>query len=222
MPLAVFDLDGTLVSSAEDLISTLNYVLKTEGLEEVEVAPFRPWVGFGAKKLMEKGFAANGLETTAEKLDALLPKFLDHYEQHMAVKTRLFDGARPALDDLIAHDWTLAVCTNKSTRLTGPLLEKLEIEHLFAAVVAGDTYANAKPHAEPLLGAIQTAGGTIETSVMVGDTSTDINAARAADVPVIAVDFGYSPVPIQDLKPDHIISHFDELFGAIKTLLPEQ
>jgi len=222
MPLAVFDLDGTLVSSAEDLISTLNYVLKTEGLEEVEVAPFRPWVGFGAKKLMEKGFAANELETTAEQLDALLPKFLDHYEQHMTVETRLFDGARQALDDLIAHDWTLAVCTNKSTRLTGPLLEKLEIEHLFAAVVAGDTYAKAKPHAEPLLGAIQTAGGTIETSVMVGDTSTDINAARAADVPVIAVDFGYSPAPIQDLKPDHIISHFDELFGAIKTLLPEQ
>lgn len=221
MPLAVFDLDGTLVSSAEDLISTLNHVLKSEGLQEVEIAPFRPWVGFGAKKLMEKGFAANGLEITAEQLDALLPKFLDHYEQHMAVETRLFDGARQALDDLIAQGWTLAVCTNKSTRLTGPLLEKLEIYHLFAAVVAGDTYAKAKPHAEPLLGAIQTAGGAIDSSVMIGDTSTDINAARAAGVPVIAVNFGYSPVPIQDLKPDRIISHFDELNDALTTLLAE-
>ena len=215
MPVAVFDLDGTLVSSAEDLIATLNAILKSEGLDPVDIPPFRKWVGFGAKRLMEKGFEANGVATTAEQLDALLPRFLDHYEANMAVHTRLFDGALTAMEGLRADGWSLGICTNKSTRLTLPLLEQLGISSLFASVVAGDTFSRAKPHAEPLLGAIERAGGTPSASVMVGDTVTDIDAAKAAGVPVIAVDFGYSPEPIADHGPDRIISHFDELRSAI-------
>ena len=146
MPVAVFDLDGTLVSSAEDLIATLNAILKSEGLDPVDIPPFRKWVGFGAKRLMEKGFEANGVATTAEQLDALLPRFLDHYEANMAVHTRLFDGALTAMEGLRADGWSLGICTNKSTRLTLPLLEQLGISSLFASVVAGDTFSKAKPH----------------------------------------------------------------------------
>lgn len=218
MPVAVFDLDGTLVSSAEDLIATLNAILNSEGLAPVDVAPFRKWVGFGAKRLMDKGFQSHGITKTPDQLDALLPRFLDHYEANMTVHTRLFDGALEAMESLKADGWSLSVCTNKSTRLTLPLLDQLGISSLFSSVVAGDTFSKAKPHAEPLLGAIDRAGGTAAGSVMIGDTATDIDAAKAAGVPVVVVDFGYSPEPVAGLGPDRVISHFRELRSAIDTL----
>ncbi|GGB42473.1 phosphoglycolate phosphatase, bacterial [Roseibium aquae] len=218
MSVAVFDLDGTLVASLEDLVASLNAVLESEGCVPVEPSSMRGHVGFGARVLIQKGLEANGRPWTAPDIEARLPRFLDHYERTFTTHTRPFEGALAALDRLRSNGWRLAICTNKSTRLTLPLLEELDLRDLFDAVVAGDTFENAKPHGEPVLGAIQLAGGTVQGSVMIGDTRTDIDAARAAGIPAIAVTFGYSPVPVAELGADGVIGHFDQLDAALSGL----
>ncbi|MBO6756986.1 MAG: phosphoglycolate phosphatase [Roseibium sp.] len=218
MSVAIFDLDGTLVSSMEDLVDTLNAVLTGQGHNPVDYGPMRQWVGSGAKVLMQKGFEANRQPWTHAEIDMLFPAFIDHYEQHMANRTRPFEGAINVLDRLREKGWRLAVCTNKSTRLTGPLLDRLDLTRYFDSVVAGDTFARVKPHPEPVLGAIERAAGTVAGSVMIGDTRADIEAARAAGIAAIAVDFGYSPVPVHTLEPDAVVSHFNELESAFAAL----
>jgi len=218
MPVAVFDLDGTLVASMEDLVASLNVVLDHLNLPPVEAAAMRPFVGSGARVLIQKGLEAHRQTCTPEEIEELLPRFLDHYEKTFTLHTRPFEGAVDALKALKAQDWRLAVCTNKSARLTHPLLEALDLNRYFDAVVAGDTYHKPKPDPQPLLGAIERAGGAARGSIMIGDTKTDIDTARAVGIPVIAVDFGYSPVSIHTLNPDAVISHFTELTQAIDHL----
>ena len=215
MSVLVFDLDGTLVSSMEDLAATLNAVLIRAGYEAIEPDSVRNMVGQGAKVLLQRGLTANGVAWTEEQIVPLYQHFLDHYEAHLAVHTRPFPGVIEALDHFKAEGWRLAVCTNKVERLTVPLLEQLDLDKYFDAIVGGDTFAVPKPRAEPVLGAIERSGGTSAGSMMIGDSKTDIDAARAAGIPVIAVDFGYTPIPVTELGPDRVISHFNELQAAI-------
>jgi len=218
MSVLVFDLDGTLVSSMEDLVATLNVVMTAAGHEAIPQDKVAHMVGMGAKVLIQRGLDHNQIPWTDETIAPLFEHFLEYYAANIAVHTRPFEGVEAALETFRANGWKLAVCTNKAERLTIPLLEALDLDRHFDAVVGGDTYSNPKPHAEPLLGAIERAGGTADGSIMVGDSVTDINAARNAGVPVIAVDFGYTPVPVRELGPDRVISHFDELAGAVAAL----
>lgn len=216
MSVLVFDLDGTLVSSMEDLAATLNAVLTHAGYEAIEPESVRNMVGQGAKVLLQRGLAANGVAWTDEQIAPLYQHFLNYYETHLAVHTRPFPGVIEALEEFKAEGWRLAVCTNKVEWLAVPLLEQLDLDKYFDAVVGGDTYAVSKPFAEPVLGAIERSGGTSAGSIMIGDSKTDIDAARAAGIPVIAVDFGYTPIPVTELGPDKVVSHFNELQAAIR------
>jgi len=218
MSVLVFDLDGTLVSSMEDLVATLNAVLERAGHGTVPQDKVANMVGMGAKVLLQRGLDYLEIAWSDATITPLYEDFLEHYAANIAVHTRPFDGVVPALDRFRADGWKLAVCTNKAERLTLPLLAALNMTDHFNAVVGGDTFAVSKPHAEPVLGAIKRAGGTQEGSIMIGDSVTDINAARAAGIPVVAVDFGYTPVPVSELGPDRIISHFDELADAVADL----
>jgi phosphoglycolate phosphatase len=218
MSVLVFDLDGTLVSSMEDLVATLNAVLKKAGHGTVPQDKVANMVGMGAKVLLQRGLDYLDIAWSDEMIIPLYEDFLEYYAANIAVHTRPFDGVIPVLQRFRADGWKLAVCTNKTERLTLPLLAALNMTDHFDAVVGGDTFAVSKPHAEPVLGAIQRAGGTLEGSIMIGDSVTDINAARAAGIPVVAVDFGYTPVPVTELGPDRIISHFDELADAVDGL----
>jgi phosphoglycolate phosphatase len=220
MSVLVFDLDGTLVSSADDLVATTNAVLTASGFSPAPDDQLRPMAGHGAKALLKCGLEENGIAWSEDMIAPMFRQFLEHYEVHMADTTRPFPGAVVALERLRSAGWLTAVCTNKSERLTHGLLERLDIARLFDAVVGGDTYPVSKPDAQPVLGAIANAGGTTDGALMIGDTATDINAARAARIPVVAVDFGYTPVPVRELGPDLVISHFDELEMAIRTLRP--
>lgn len=222
MSVVVFDLDGTLVSSKDDLVASLNVVLTGAGLEAISSAGMQGVVGYGAKFMLKHGLEANGVVWTEDMIEPLYARFLEHYQANMAVHTRPFPGAITALQQLRAGGWRLAVCTNKTTRLTLPLLDRLDMARHFDAIVSGDTYAVSKPKPEPVLGAIERAGGNRLGSVMVGDSNTDIEAARAAGIPVIAVDFGYTLVPVSELSPDKVISHFDQLDAAIKSLSQAQ
>lgn len=218
MSVLVFDLDGTLVSSMEDLVATLNVVMTASGHTAIPPGDVKNMVGLGARVLIRRGLEFNGVEATDEIVTPLFEHFLEHYAAHIAVHTRPFDGVVRALENFRQEGWRLAVCTNKAERLTLPLLDTLDLTRHFDAVVGGDTFAHAKPHAEPVHGAIARAGGQIRGSIMIGDSGTDIDAARNAGIPVIAVDFGYTTVPVRELYPDRVISHFDELAGAIRAV----
>lgn len=215
MSVLVFDLDGTLVSSMEDLVATLNVVLTAHGHSAVPKENVVHMVGMGAKVLLQRGLEFNGVTWTDETIEPLYRHFLEHYAANIAVHTRPFDGVEVSLKTFKDQGWKLAVCTNKAERLTLPLLEALDLSQYFDAVVGGDTFACSKPNAEPVHGAIERAGGKVEGSIMIGDSGTDINAARNAGIPVIAVDFGYTPVHVSELGPDKVISHFNELSNAI-------
>ena len=220
MSVLVFDLDGTLVSSMEDLAAALNVVLTEAGYRALPPDAVRTMVGSGARVLLERGLTANNASWTEDSMAAMHERFLAYYEAHVADRTLPFPGVLDALAQLRAKGWRLAVCTNKAERLTLPLLDALDMTSHFDAIVGGDTFDRPKPDAKPVLGAIERAGGKVAGSVMIGDSVTDINAARAAGIPVIAVDFGYTPVPVTELSPDVVISHFDDLHTALAKVLP--
>jgi phosphoglycolate phosphatase len=218
-PIAVFDLDGTLADTIYDLVGTLNVVLATEGLPALPVAQGREMVGAGARALIERGLAAAGREVTPAHLDGLHRLFLAHYNENLCVETKLFPGVSGALDQLEAAGFRLAICTNKYEELSVGLLKALGLAHRFAAICGRDSFAYFKPDPRHLTLTIEKAGGDPARAVMVGDSRTDIVTAQAAGIPTIAVTFGYSDTPVEELGPDRIVDHYDQLFEAVRSLL---
>jgi phosphoglycolate phosphatase len=218
-PTIVYDLDGTLADTAEDLVATLNYLLGREGLAPLPVESAGSLLGAGARALIVRGFAASGKTLDPQTLEALFADYLDYYEAHIADRTRLYPGVDQALTAFERAGWRQAVCTNKIESLAKLLLAKLGVAERFAFVCGQDTFGIGKPDARPLLMTIAASGGANDRAIMVGDSITDIKTARAAGLPVIAVDFGYSDAPVAELGPDRVISHFDELMGACGALL---
>jgi phosphoglycolate phosphatase len=218
-PLIVFDLDGTLVDTAPDLIGSLNAILTREGMAPLPLASARNMIGGGARKLLERGLEAEGHTVTAAEMDRLVADFITHYADHIADHSRPFEGLETALDQLSAAGCMLAVCTNKREWLSKRLLDKLALSTRFAAVCGADTFGVAKPDPVILRQTVVRAGGQISSTIMVGDAGTDVGVARRAGVPVIGVTFGYTEVPIAQLNPDVVISHMKELPGAVSGLL---
>ena len=214
----VFDLDGTLVDTAPDLINALNVVLAREGLPPVPLASARNMIGAGVRKLVERGLEAEGVEVTPAELARMMDDFISHYAEHIADSSRPFEGLEAALDALAGDGYRLAVCTNKLEWLSKRLLDRLNLSARFAAICGADTFGVSKPDPAILRQTVARAGGALAGTVMVGDAGTDVGVARRAGVPVIGVSFGYTEVPIADLKPDRVIHHMRELKGAIEAL----
>jgi phosphoglycolate phosphatase len=217
-PLLVFDLDGTLADTAGDLVATLNAILQREGYPGIETAEARAMVGGGARLLIQRGLSAHGASVSDARLDELFVDFLAHYEDHIADETVLFPGVFEALDRFETAGWAFAVCTNKIEHPSVLLLNALGIADRFRAICGKDTFAVSKPDGGAVLQTIARANGDHRRAIMVGDSKTDIDAARNAGIPVVAVDFGYTDQPVANFKPDRIISHFDELWDAVAAL----
>jgi phosphoglycolate phosphatase len=217
-PVLVFDLDGTLVDTAPDLLGTLNAVLAEAGHAPVEEAIARTMIGRGARMMLARGFAARGVDLDAAGLDRANARFLDLYEARVAAMSRPFPGVEDALDRFAAAGFRLAVCTNKYERLSRLLLDALGLSDRFAAIAGQETFGVSKPHRDHILKTVAAAGGSPEDAVMVGDSITDIDAARAAGVPVVAVSFGYTDIPVRDLAPDRVIDAYDELWDTVASL----
>ncbi len=215
----VFDLDGTLIDTAPDLIHTLNLVLAQEGLPAIPFAAARNLIGGGAQIMIQRALAAEGRDATDAEMERLYGAFIAYYSEHIADQSRPFPGLDRALDDLSAAGHTLAVCTNKLEWLSLRLLKALNLTQRFAAICGPDTFGVQKPNPEVFRQTVRRAGGEPSRAIMIGDSKTDIHTGRAARVPVIAVDFGYTDVPIASLQPDRIISSFSELPAAISELL---
>lgn len=219
-PIIVFDLDGTLIDTAPDLIGTLNQVLAEEGLPAIGFDHARPLIGAGIRPLLERTLAEQRIAADSAMVDALFARYLRLYGAHIADRSRPYPGVVEALDRLAGQGFVFAVCTNKYEALSVQLLGALGLAQRFAAICGQDTFAVKKPHPEALLQTIGRARGDPARAVMVGDSETDIRVARAAGVPVIGVDFGYTQIPMTDLAPNRLIGHFDALPQAALELLP--
>jgi len=215
----VFDLDGTLVDTAPDLISALNFVLDSEGLPPVPLKSARNMIGAGARKLIERGLELEGCTMSADDVDRLMRDFIDYYAAHIADASRPFEGLAAALDELEAQGYRFAVCTNKLEWLSKRLLDQLGLSGRFAAICGADTFGVAKPDPVILQQTVARAGGQLATTIMVGDAGPDVGVARRAAIPVIGVEFGYTDVPIAELKPDRLIGHMRELPAAVNSLI---
>ncbi|NKB52173.1 MAG: phosphoglycolate phosphatase [Rhizobiaceae bacterium] len=218
--LVIFDLDGTLVDSNRDLIPALNKATATEGLPHISMEDVGHVVGKGALQMIERAFHFHGreLEVGGAIHKHLLDRFVEFYEQNLSDETVFFPGTLKALDKLSEDSWQLAVCTNKYERLARKLLEQLGEANRFPVITGGDTFEVKKPDPQHLIETANLANVSPEHCIMVGDSVNDIAAAQTANMPVIAVDFGYSDVPVEELNPDRIISHFDELGAAVSDL----
>jgi phosphoglycolate phosphatase len=216
----VFDLDGTLVDTAPDLVDTLNITLAREGLPPVPYPKARTMIGGGARRMIEAGLQFENRNVTTAELDRMFEAFTAHYAAHIAERSLPFPGLISALNELAAQGCIFAVCTNKLEGLSRLLLDALDLTRRFVAICGPDTFGMQKPDPEMLRRTIQAAGGKVQQAIMVGDSETDIDTARAAGVAIVAVDFGYSQTPVQKLNPDRLISHFDQLVDAVLELVP--
>jgi phosphoglycolate phosphatase len=214
----VFDLDGTLVDTAPDLINALNFVLDREGLPPVPLHAARNMIGAGARKLIERGLELEGRFASIEDISRLTADFVDYYAAHIAEFSRPFEGLEGALDDLQTQGYRFAVCTNKLEWLSKLLLDQLGLSSRFSAICGADTFGVSKPDPAILQQTVARAGGHLASAIMVGDAGPDIGVARRAGIPVIGVEFGYTDVPIADLKPDRLINHMRELPAAVHSL----
>jgi phosphoglycolate phosphatase len=214
----VFDLDGTLVDTAPDLINALNFVIAREGLPPVPLAAARNMIGAGVRKLVERGLEAEGVEASPADMTRMMDDFIAYYAEHIADDSRPFDGLETALDELAADGCRFAVCTNKLEWLSKRLLDRLGLSGRFAAICGADTFGVSKPDPAILRETVARAGAELTSAIMVGDAGPDVGVARRAGIPVIGVSFGYTEVPIADLKPDRVIHHMSDLKAAVMSL----
>ena len=159
VPTIVYDLDGTLADTAEDLMATLNWLLAREGFTPLKVESAGSLLGAGARGLIKSGFAASGRSLDPEAIERLFRDYLEHYNAHILVRTQLYPGVDKALAAFDRAGWRQAICTNKIERSAKLLIQKLGIANRFAFVCGQDTFGIGKPDAKPLLGTIAAAGG---------------------------------------------------------------
>lgn len=215
----VFDLDGTLVDTAPDLVRALNQTLDLEGLPQVKLATVRTMVGHGARVLIEKAAAHCGVSFSPPRLDELTKAYIGFYRAEIALESKPFPETEAALDALAALGAKLAVCTNKRTDLSAQLLETLGLADRFSAIVGADSVPERKPHPDHYRAAVSRAGGVVRRSLMIGDTAADVASARGAGAPVAVVSFGYSDAGAETLGADALLHSFADLLPVTRRLL---
>lgn len=211
----VFDLDGTLVDSAPDLADATNHVMSTLGIAPVDDAEIMPFVGHGALAMIENVSKAHGVVLLEPDLYKLFDVFIDYYTANIAVRSRPYPYLVETLTTLAQQGATLAVCTNKLEAQARALLDALDLTRHFSAITGRDTLAFHKPDPRHLTGTIELAKGDPKRAVMIGDSETDISTGKAAGIPVVAVTFGYSVVPVETFEPDVVIDSYRSLPAAI-------
>jgi len=221
MRVAVFDLDGTLADTSADLIAAANAALDETGFgAPLDAAGDRAHAFAGGRAMLRAGQARVAGAVDEAAVEAGYPRLLAHYAENIDRHTRSYDGVEAALDGLAAAGWGLAVCTNKPTDLAETLLARLGLRARFAAVLGADSLPVKKPDPRHLLEAIARAGGAPGRAVLVGDTATDRDAARAAGVACVLVSFGPEGPGIAALAPEALLDHFEALPGLLERLIP--
>lgn len=216
-----FDLDGTLVDSAPDLIGTLNRMLAQYDLPPRPVEAARHLVGHGAMALLRDGFLEAGAAWDEARAPGLFDRFIADYRAHIADESRVFDGVVEALDQLAARGAILCVATNKRTDLSVALIKALGLTRHFAFIAGPDAVDAKKPDGAHIRRAVERAGGDPARAIMVGDSTTDTKAAKDASMPCVVVGFGYNDVPRDQLGGDVVIDHYDALNDVVGALIAD-
>jgi len=219
-PTLIFDLDGTLVDTAPDLLNAANAVLAQRGRPAIDPSTLRHMVGFGAKSLITQAFAATGGEPHPDEMPALIELFLADYGAHLADLSRPFEGVAETLAGLKRQGANLGVLTNKPHAMAAPLLEKLGLGGFFTAIYGAGFKPYVKPDPRIFVDVVAACGGAGGPAVMIGDSVTDLHTARAACVPCILMSYGYTPVPAASLDADIVLDEFTSLPGALSRLHP--
>ena len=216
-PAAVFfDLDGTLVDTADDLAAPVNHMREARGLKPLPLEEYRPFASAGSRGLLHIGLGAT---TDDPDYPALRTEFLNRYEQEIAVHSRLFDGMPELLAWLEANGIRWGVISNKLEYLVHRLVQQLGLGHRVALAYGGDTAPRAKPWPDPLKMALQETGLTARQCVYIGDDLRDIQAAHAVDMPAVAAAYGYgNPNEIPQWRADHIVTSPQEFLAMLKRL----
>ena len=205
-----FDLDGTLVDSAADIMRAVNFALYDIGVDPVTNAQVRLWVGRGASRLIQCVRECRGI--AQERYDELLTSFLRHYQDEVCVDSTIYSGVREFLDWCHKNKLHVACITNKPYASTLKLLKALNLLGDFSLILGGDSLEHRKPHPAPILHALSHFGVQASQAVMIGDSRNDIEAAHAASVPCIAVRYGYNHgEPIAYCEPDLVLDSLVEL-----------
>nr|WP_255720281.1 phosphoglycolate phosphatase [Acuticoccus kalidii] len=220
--MAVFDLDGTLVDTAPDLVDTCNVVLAARGIATVDPARLRYEIGMGARAMIEGALRINGVTLGADELDRAHEEFLTHYASRIDKLSRPFPELLAALDRLTVENVALAVCTNKAEGLARQLLDALGLSPRFVVVTGGDTFAVKKPDPAHLLQTIALAGGDKDRCVYVGDSRIDRETAAAAGIPMVGLTYGYSDVPMTELAPERLLAPGEDVGAAILSLFVDE
>ena len=216
-PALIFDLDGTLADTAPDLLGATNAVLTARGRPRLDLDHLRHMVGFGAVALITQAMEASGAPVAEGDMPPLIEIFLDHYRGHIADGTRLFPGVAETLDALKADGARLGVLTNKPQELTDLLLPRLGLEDMFSAVYGAGRKPYTKPDPRIFQDVVAELSGGGPT-VMIGDSITDLNTARAASAPCILMSYGFTPVPAAELGADMVLDDFAQLPDALRRL----
>jgi phosphoglycolate phosphatase len=213
-----FDLDGTLLDTSGDLAHATNHALALAGRAPLTREQIKPMIGLGAKHMLEMGLKATG-GIPAEEFKPLYRALLHYYEANIAVETSPYPGLMTVLDQCDAWGVKYGVVTNKFESLAVRLLEELDLLDRMAFVIGGDTMGkdNSKPSAIPIHEMIRRAGGG--NAAFIGDSIYDVMAAKNAEIPSVAVSFGFLHQPVEELGADAIIDHYDELFGTLRSLI---
>ena len=220
MRTVIFDIDGTLADTSADLIEAANRCFRDLGHGDVlhpaedAVTAFR-----GGRAMLRLGFERVRPGFTDADIDAQYPVLLSAYEDGIDRETRLYPGAEAALRRLMAAGYATGICTNKPERLAEILMARLGVRDLFGSLIGADTLAHRKPHPAPYAAAVERAGGEVAQSVLIGDTVTDRDTARAVGVPVVLVTFGPGGPGAEALEPDALLPHFDDLSSVVARLI---
>ncbi|MGD0189454.1 MAG: HAD-IA family hydrolase [Rhizomicrobium sp.] len=210
-PALIFDLDGTLVDTAPDLLGALNAVLVQEGRRTMDLADLRQLVGHGARAMLLEAMRRTGEPVPAERQPALIDAFIAHYREHLADQSRPFPGVRETLERFSHDCFRMGVLTNKPQELAEPLLENLDLTRYFGAIHGAGRFSYTKPDARVFHHVVDELGGSGSCSIMIGDSATDVATARAAGTRVILLSYGYTPEPVQTLGADVVADSFEEL-----------
>ncbi|MFC1672693.1 phosphoglycolate phosphatase [Pseudomonadota bacterium] len=215
----IFDFDGTLIDSAPDLHAAANRMLVPLGRREVDVKEVQLMIGDGVPKLVERCFEATGDIPPEAEFDVHVAAFIKDYEPRSSELTTVFPGAAEELQRLKDLGIKLSICTNKVYGATMAILKGLDLEKYFDVVIGGDTLPGIKkPDPRHLQAAMEQMGVTAANCAMVGDNGNDVNAAHAAEIPVVLLSHGYTKIPVGELGGEAVIDHFDDLDGALKGL----
>jgi phosphoglycolate phosphatase len=217
-----FDLDGTLVDSAPDMRTALNKVLVKEGLPPANLADIRNFVGQGARALMVRAYAVHKLHPAPAELDRLTEAYISAYTEDVSSGTTIYEGLVGALEALAAAGARLCICTNKRTDLSVALVRDMDLTRHFTANIGSDAVKNRKPHPDHFVETVRVAGGDPARALMVGDSSNDVNSAKAAGAPVLVYGHGYSDTAPELLGADAVFYHYDDLPGLAARMLSPQ